>query len=105
MITEALTLFDELPQSPAVTVPCMWHSESEQESTHRVALAVDLMNPHWWQSGGILPDGGLRAAGGGCVRLYTIGAGYCDACVARDAGAGLSRGKVRHFIPLPGEAS
>lgn len=104
MIAEAPALF-ELPSPPAPSTaafPCMWHPEPDQEATHRVVIAVDLMNPRWWQSGGLRPDGGLRACDGGRVRLHVVGAGHCDACVASNAGAGFRRGMVEHFIPLDG---
>lgn len=104
MTAETLTLFDELPPvRPAATMPCLWHAEPDTESTHRVVLAVDLMDPRWWQSGGLRPDGGLRACDGGRIRLHVIGSGYCGPCIARDAGAPFSPGQVRHFIPRPKE--
>jgi hypothetical protein len=112
VIAEALTLFDELPPppaSPAADRPlwltrCLWHglNEPKPETTHRVVKAVNLMHPRWWRNG-LRDDGGLRACDGGRVRLYLIGAGFCDACVAacnENPDSDDERfGTLTHFIP------
>lgn len=105
MTTVALTLFDLTPTTPAATVPCLWHRrDTAPEATHRVVTAVDLLHPWWWQWGGLRPDGALTACNGRALQLHRVGAGYCAACVTRDAGAQLTRpGTVTHFAPIAEE--
>jgi hypothetical protein len=106
MNTELLTLFDLLPDSPPApdVEPCMWHLKEAPQATHRVVKAADLLDPTWWRWGS-LPDGAIAGGNGHPMQLYVVGAGYCDACIARDAGAWLTPGTVRHFIPIAGGAS
>lgn len=101
---EPLALFD-LPRPstrPAVTKRCMWHlpPEPDQECTHRLIIAVDLMHPRWWRNGGLRPDGGLRACDGGQVRLFTVGTAVCDACAEPNPEEAHRWGMVEHFVPL-----
>ena len=117
MITQVLPLFDELPAPapPAATgcpvspTRCLWHGghhTTRPASTHRLVRAVDLMHPRWWHNG-LRDDGGLRGYDGGRVRLYIVGAGICEVCLAEcDEDADDRRfGVVTHFAPLPAGAA
>lgn len=110
MTAHALTLFDQLPTPTALPEPdeldrCFWHEghhTTRPAGTHCLVLAVDLMHPRWWRNG-LRDDGALRGCDGGRVRLYTVGAGVCDACLAdceEDPDDWDRFGRVTHFAPL-----
>lgn len=89
---EQLDLFAQ-----ASGAPCMWHPD--REATHRVVIAVDLLATRWWDGGRRL---GCACCGATRVALFVVGAGQCDDCVARQAGALLNPGTVKHYIPIGG---
>lgn len=99
--TQQLDLFAAAPD-PAR--PCMWHPGVD--ATHRVVIAVDLLDPRWWEPGcprgrgidGPYPRVNPRAR----IPLHVVGAGHCTPCADSDTGAWLNPGTVKHLVPIGG---